>query len=361
MQQQFQTHKKDFSRTQIVSANQEMPLSDGQVRARVERFAFTANNITYAVVGERIRYWEFFPPTNSDAADWGVIPVWGFAEISESQNNEIKVGERLFGYFPPATELVMTPTNVSSASFIDASTHRQDLPPAYNVYRRVAAESRDERQEAERMLLYPLYLTAFCIHDLFKAQDWQGAEQVIIISASSKTSIGTAFAFTEDPNAPSVIGLTSSRNVDFVNQLGCYESVLSYDELEQIDTNRAALIIDMSGNGDVIGRLHKHLGQNMKFSSHVGITHWDDAAMGPDFIAERSQQFFAPGHIQQRIKEWGGAEFERKTSAFIERAAAASRTWLSVNSVKGLEGLAQIYPSVLQGSAPPNEGIVITL
>ena len=80
MAQQFQTHKRDFSKTQIVDYT-DKPLEDGEVRCAVQNYSFTANNITYAVVGDRIRYWDFFPPQNSDNAEWGVIPVWGFAEV----------------------------------------------------------------------------------------------------------------------------------------------------------------------------------------------------------------------------------------------------------------------------------------
>ena len=55
------------------------PLSDGEVLARIDRFALTANNVTYGVMGERIGYWKFFPV---EAEEDGIIPVWGFAPRS---------------------------------------------------------------------------------------------------------------------------------------------------------------------------------------------------------------------------------------------------------------------------------------
>ena len=36
-------------------------LAADQVLLRVDEFALTANNITYAVAGESMRYWDFFP------------------------------------------------------------------------------------------------------------------------------------------------------------------------------------------------------------------------------------------------------------------------------------------------------------
>jgi hypothetical protein len=41
-------------------------LADGEVRFRIERFALTANNITYGAFGDAMRYWDFFP--TGDAA-----------------------------------------------------------------------------------------------------------------------------------------------------------------------------------------------------------------------------------------------------------------------------------------------------
>jgi Protein of unknown function (DUF2855) len=43
----------------------------GEALLRVDRVGLTANNVTYAVLGESFRYWEFFPPEPG----WG--PGWG--------------------------------------------------------------------------------------------------------------------------------------------------------------------------------------------------------------------------------------------------------------------------------------------
>ena len=71
------------------------PLAPGQIRLRVDLFSLTANNITYAAMGEAMDYWRFFP---SDDPAWGVIPVWGFATVTESAHPDIAPGEKLYGY-----------------------------------------------------------------------------------------------------------------------------------------------------------------------------------------------------------------------------------------------------------------------
>ena len=39
------------------------PLQPGEARLRIDRFGLTANNITYAVFGDAMGYWQFFPAT----------------------------------------------------------------------------------------------------------------------------------------------------------------------------------------------------------------------------------------------------------------------------------------------------------
>ena len=49
---------------------------------RVDRFALTANNITYAVMGNQLKYWSLFPAPSG----FGIVPVWGFGDGFELRN-----------------------------------------------------------------------------------------------------------------------------------------------------------------------------------------------------------------------------------------------------------------------------------
>lgn len=358
---QFQTNKSNFADTRIVET-QSRDLEQNEVRAKVDAFSFTANNITYAAVGEQIGYWQFFPAAQDPDNTWGIIPVWGFATVEESLHSDIKQGERLFGYFPPSSNVVLKPSKVSELSFIDGADHRSQLPAGYNLYRRVpAVESSNKLADQERMLLYPLFVTAFCLHDMLQDKNWFGAQQVVIGSASSKTSIGLAYALAEDDSAPKIVALTSDRNRESVENLGIYDEIAVYDSLESIDASVPTTIVDMSANGEIMGRLHQHLGDNLKFCSNVGLTHWESAKPGPGYNAERSQMFFAPGHIAQRIQDWGADGFEAKSSAFIMRTALKSRDWLSMREIDGLTGLQDIYDDVCHGRIAPNEGLIVNV
>ncbi|MFK8050370.1 MAG: DUF2855 family protein [Halioglobus sp.] len=359
---QFQIRKDDFSTLRLVDTGASDAIEDGEIKVKINRFAFTANNITYAAAGDLLGYWQFFPPQGDSADGWGVIPVWGFAEIAESKVDGLPVGDKLFGYFPPANELTMVPTNVSAQRFVDGAEHRSALPPGYNMYRRVnAEEGYDAAMDNERMLLWPLFITSFCLWDSLQVNSWYGAQQVIVISASSKTSIGMAYALHDDKEAPPVVGMTSARNLDLVNSLGLYDSSVSYDNITDIDASIPAVIVDMSGNSEVLGELHSHLGDNMKFCINVGITHWEATGSNDGIITERSEMFFAPSHIQMRVKDWGVEGFDAKTSDFITQTVAKSRSWLNLKKLPGLAGLEQVYPDVCAGSVAPDEGIIIEM
>lgn len=360
---QFQVSKSVFVKNRLVETpTATLALNEGDVLVKIEKFAYTANNITYAAAGDKIGYWQFFPPVGENTNGWGVIPVWGFAEVVASKTKEIPVGDRLFGYFPPAKYLKMKPVHCSKKRFIDGSEHRSKLPGGYNRYRRVNNEKNySPAFDRERMLLFPLHLTSFCLWDALKDKEWYGAKQILILSASSKTSTGLAYALQADENAPVVIGFTSQKNIETVRDLRIYDQCLTYEEVTRIDASIPTVIVDMSGNATVLAALHMHLGDQMKFTSNVGLTHWANTKPQEGIISDRSTFFFAPSHIQKRLKEWGPEGFDQRTSAFLMETAAKTKKWLKFKQLDGLHQLARVHPKVCIGGLPPDEGLIIVV
>ena len=81
------------------------PIGDGEALLVIHKVALTTNNITYAAFGDAMQYWNFFP--SDDPAQWGRVPVWGFATVVESNAAGLAEGERLYDYLPMADELVI--------------------------------------------------------------------------------------------------------------------------------------------------------------------------------------------------------------------------------------------------------------
>lgn len=122
----FQVNRTNLSETSYCS----IPDYDGielenEVVLKVDKFALTANNITYGVAGDMIGYWQFSP---ADLPN-GNIPVWGMGTVVKSANAELNVGDRYYGYFPMASYLLVKPEKITSRGFVDGAAHRSQLPP----------------------------------------------------------------------------------------------------------------------------------------------------------------------------------------------------------------------------------------
>ncbi len=100
----FIVDRSDFSQCKFVDVARP-ELKSGQVLITVSKFAFTANNITYAFAGDMLSYWNFFPAQEG----WGRIPIWGIGVVAESMHEGLQVGDRYYGYFPMSTWLVVQP------------------------------------------------------------------------------------------------------------------------------------------------------------------------------------------------------------------------------------------------------------
>lgn len=368
IKEELQTSKINLTERRIVTTDFNLDdLNEGEIIVEIESFAFTSNNVTYGVAGEMMGYWKFFPSTKDPENIWGCIPMWGFAKIKHSNNEELKTGERLFGYFPASNILVMKPIKVSQKTFIDGQDHRKDLPPVYNNYIRLNNEdSYNKDNDNLRALLFPLHITSFCLCDYLQYEDYLGAEQIIIVSASSKTAIGLAQGLHREKGRPEIVGLTSKRNLDFVKDLNSYDHVITYDELDNINIDIPAVMVDMAGNREILGKLHSSLGNKMIKCITVGMTHWDnettaDDTMGQLMNRERTEFFFAPDHIQKRISDWGTEGYNQKTSSFMDTRAEQSKSWMNIKEVSGLDNFLSTYDNVIQGDINPNEGIIVNI
>ena len=363
----FQVLKADLHKTRFASSEL-APLQDGEIRLAVQRFAFTANNITYAAFGDAMNYWKFFP--TGDAA-WGSIPVWGFADVTESRCEGVAVGERLYGYYPMASHVTLQPARVTDNGFYDAAPHRAELHPVYNQY----VFSRTDPlytldTEDVQALLRPLFVTSFLIDDFLADNDFFGACEggktgtMLLSSASSKTAYGTAFQLAQRSGIE-VVGLTSRGNVDFCESLGCYHRVVTYEQLDQIAVDACCVYIDFAGNADLRRSIHSRF-THLKYSCSIGGTHVDQLVAkgaGKDLPGVRATLFFAPAQIKKRSSDWGPAGLRDRLvaawQAFTNRATQPGAAWLEAMQHQGAPAFEAVYQEVLKGSGDPRTGHVL--
>ena len=340
------------------------PLSAGEALLKVDRVAITTNNVTYAVFGDAMQYWSFFP-TGQDG--WGHMPVWGFADVVESTVPGLEPGERFYGYFPIASHLRVSPVRVSARGFYDGAEHRLSLVSAYNHYTRCSSDPYyDKKYENYQMLTRPLIITSFFAADFLADNNFFGAQQLIVPSASSKTAYGTAFCL-QGTRDVELVGLTSARNKAFTEALGCYQRAITYEELEQQPASTRIVYLDFAGDTALRERVHRHYGEALVYDCVAGSAQNTDPShlRVPGLPGPEPKLYFAPVQIAKRNKEWGhdqvNKRFGEAQRAFIERVSDPQNPWMKLVEHHGLEGAAALIRDMVAGNINPSDGHVVKL
>ena len=329
----------------------------GQALLRVERFGMTANNVTYAVMGEAMRYWDFFPAEDG----WGRVPVWGFAEVERSEAAGVEPGTRVYGYLPPSSHLLVTPDDADERGFLDASPHRASLPSAYHRY---LASGPDPFYTAEtedlQLLLRPLFFTSFLIDDQLDDDGLAGRGPVLISSASSKTAIAAAFLLAQRDGVE-LVGLTSPRHAEFVSELGIYDTCVTYDAIAALEPGPATFV-DVAGDAAVRQAVHERFGDELLHSMAVGLTHWEEFGAGEGALpGPQPVLFFAPDRVVKRSADWGRAGLEERVADAWHPFCRWIGEWLEVIPARGLEGARDAYLEVIEGGVDPRRAHVVSL
>lgn len=350
--------KRDDFHELKVEQSEPPTLEDGQALLRVDTFGLTANNITYALLGEAMSYWRFFPAPEG----WGRMPVWGFAEVAAANGTGLEEGARIYGYLPSSSHLVVHPGRVNERGFRDAAPHRAELPSAYQGYRNVAADPAYQAdREDEQMLFWPLFYTSWLIDDFLADERFFGAPTILIGSASSKTALIAAYMLAQREDLK-VVGLTSPGNLEFVEGLGIYDAAVTYDEVAGLNREKA-VYVDMSGDGEVRWAVHERFGDDLAHSCVVGASHWDQVSAGRhgSLPGPGPEFFFAPTRITKRTEDWGAAGLDERVTESWKPFVEWAHGWIEIRRDEGPDGLKSAYLEVLDGGVPPTAGHVISL
>ncbi|MGZ5360400.1 MAG: DUF2855 family protein [Solirubrobacterales bacterium] len=353
----FELRRDDLHSSRFVHGEPPAP-SDGEALLRIESFGLTSNNVTYAVFGEAMSYWDFFPASEPE---WGRLNVWGYAHVADSRHPELEEGVRVYGYLPCSSHLLVVPDRVDGKGFFDAAPHRAALPSAYQGYRDVRGDPvYDAGREDEQILFWPLFYTSFLIDDFLDDEGFFGADTIVISSASSKTAIIAAYLLAQREGVE-VAGLTSAGNREFVEGLAVYDSVAAYDEIESLPGDRA-VYVDISGDGGIRAAVHNRYGDRLAHSSAVGATHHDQlGAAAGELTGPTPVFFFAPDRIRKRGADWGTAKLDENVAAAWRPFAEWASGWLRVERISSEDEIRRVYLELLDGKVDPAAGTVVEL
>lgn len=356
------TNKSNLGETRTETVTRDYDCAKGDVVLKIRQASVTTNNITYAAFGDAMSYWGFFP---TDVDGWGHMPVWGFADVVQSSTDGIEIGERFYGYFPIASHIIMNAVRVTERGFYDGRPHRAELTSAYNQYTRCSVDpGYSSDKEHYQCLLRPLYITSYMLADFLEDNDFFDAERLVFSSASSKTGYGTAYSFPELKGIEKV-GLTSSGNVEFVEKLGCYDKVQTYDNFTEETDLPKTVYVDFSGDEALRAKIHMHYGTNLLYDCYAGSAQNTEFFKETELPGPKPVFYFAPIQIRKRNKDWGGAELTRRfaiaQNAFIARISDENDPWMRIREIHGYENTGTLVKAMFEGRIDPSIGNIIVL
>ena len=343
--------KRDIRDTKLVDVAS-APLAPAAARLKLDLFALTSNNVTYAAMGEgMLGYWDFFPAPEG----FGKVPVWGFATVTESNSPDIAVGARFYGYYPLAETLDVIPKKTATG-FIDTAPHRAPKAALYNVYTDLTADpAYDAAHEAEQTLFRPLYGTGWWAADFIK----QGAAKTVILSsASSKTAVATAHQL-RNLGGVELVGLTSPGNEAYVRESGLYHRVVLYDNAASLTVEAPATYVDFLGRPELTATIHRTLGDRLTRSIIIGVTDWAGTRATREPLAgPKPEFFFVPTYASERLKADAqlGPAMMRDLRAFYR----ASHAFVAPRHLSGPSAIQPAWAQLLEGKTSPRDGLVLS-
>ncbi|KAF9225735.1 hypothetical protein BS17DRAFT_777592 [Gyrodon lividus] len=390
---------QDANQAVLVKSLVPTTLPTDYVLIKVDRFGYSANNVTYQALGEvpHFRYFDFHEApedtgTSVSPRTHGVTPVWGFGTVVSSTHVAVQIGERVYGYFAPTRYLLLpiSPLDVNQFAFFVSRPH---LPPDRRPYNQITRCSSDPLYDPSpevedlTMLYRPLFWTSFWCEDWINfSQHRGGATRVLISSASAKTAFCLAYllrkrTLNSGDNSPGrqIIGLTSKKNIEFTKRLGLYDHVLEYEGFQTTTTmnkpSQKWIYIDVAGNEDLNIRVFSHFSSDSRFdlvgtialgltnllpsSKSVSAAKWS----ANDFSSQRApstlEQFFMPEWLAVRKKQLSVAEITRLQKDAWFGFMQDCRTWgVTLRRVSGAEGVKRAYGEVIRSGIPPSQGFI---
>jgi hypothetical protein len=353
----FLTDQNDLRRARWSPVDGIQPPAQG-VTVELERFALTANNLTYAKLGEALGYWRYFPAPQG----WGRTPVWGVARVAQSATPILAEGERVFGFFPISTQCALTPARRGAFGFADAAPHRAGLPAAYNEYRLIDRDPQFDHDEADAFLaLRPLFILGFFLARWLEEKGYFGAERAIISSASSKAAGALA---AELGGHVEKVGLTSARNLAAVANTKLFDRAVDYAAVadDKALAERPGVYVDIAGDTALAERLKQRMGERLVRTIAVGTTQVDAAnvRLPADSVNDRdSAFFFAPDHMPRLRALWGADALRQRLQDGWTRYVARVRQTMTFRTLSGRAAIAHAYDQVACGAA--SAGVVTIL
>lgn len=370
------------------------------VLLKVDRFGFSANNVTYGLLGEdpHFRYFEFHnaPNTNTTSSKThGVIPVWGYATVVQSTHPRISVGERVFGYLGMSRYLLLpVDHDVNKYNFYVPRPHLPEDRRPYNQITRCAADPLyDPMREDELMIYRPLFWTSFWCEDwLHTTKVAKDTDGIIISSASAKTAYCLAFVLnlrrlygkvalpagadwtgTGGTAQPRIVGVTSKRNLEFTKSLRLYDEVFTYDQINELAKRGSRWVyVDVAGNKEFNNKVFKSFGSHIAKGVSLGMSHPSSSKENESFANSNSrlEMFFMPEWLAVRRTNTSVKEITQLQFAGWDALMRTCHQWIQIERVwwsgaaiwqDNVKEVIEAYEECVSGEIGPDRGLILSM
>lgn len=119
--------------------------------------------------------------------------------------------------------------------------------------------------------------------------------------------------------------------------------------------------MDFAGNGSVVSAVHHRLGESLRYSCQVGVTHWEKMAPADGLPGPAPVLFFAPEQARKRLAESGSGDFQSRVGRAMRRFFESAARWLRVVEGRGRDSVEAVYRAMVEGRVDPAEGHVLSL
>ncbi|KAJ7682851.1 hypothetical protein B0H17DRAFT_942560 [Mycena rosella] len=383
---QSDTHDKAVIASSSIPAH----LPPNHILIQVDRFGFSANNITYQALGEQphFRYYDFHAAPETDTVSsktHGLIPVWGFGSIIASSVSKIIPGERIYGYLAPTRYLLVpvSPSDVNKHAFYVPRLHLPADRRPYNQIIRCAGDPEytpSALGEDLTMLYRPLFWTAYWFEDWIFSVGYRGATAFLVSSASAKTAfcaaylIGKRRAGGEANSNVKIIGLTSKKNMAFTKGLSLYDEVVEYGSFTSALGREKWVYIDVAGSDDLNKRVFAHFqtlaSGELITSVALGMTtlapasekatslDWNTNTFEASSEIPQLEQFFMVEWLNVRKHQLSLKEiFDRQHRAWADLMVDCV-LWVRLERVSGADSVKRAYEKIASTGFSPDVGFI---
>ncbi|KAG1730806.1 uncharacterized protein EDB91DRAFT_1239013 [Suillus paluster] len=394
---------QDPNQAIIVKCDIPQTIPIDHVLLEVDRFGFSANNVTYQALGEtsHFRYFDFHHAPEAagvSSKTHGVTPVWGFGTIIKSTHSKVHAGERVYGYLAPARYLLLPVSpEVNKYAFFVPRPH---LPPDRRPYNQVTRCAGDPLYDPSpivedlTMLYRPLFWTSFWCEDWLNSSNYKGGStQILLSSASSKTAFCLAYLIRRrnslQGSSRRIIGLTSTKNLDFTKHLALYDDVFDYESFDTSLVGDCArgncIYVDVAGNDALNARVRNHfrarghseliaciaLGLTNVSPSTVNSSsaNWGkndfSVGAGSEALPEANPQvehFFMPEWLAIRKQQLSVSAITQMQKEAWTKLMSGCRSWgVSLRRVCGPNQVKAAYEEIVKRGLAPGDAFVWSL